>query len=93
MKVIGKPISRWQIDMLVMESMKKQSLYSKKSFAVQPVPRYIDQLESIAQLYLRMHKKSAAKQSYKRELQLLKEEWAQEDSADVQRVKALIKKV
>ena len=39
-----------------------------------------------------MHKKSAAKQSYKRELQLLKEEWAQEDSADVQRVKALIKK-
>lgn len=65
----------------------------EKSFAVQPVPRYIDQLESIAQLYLRMHKKSAAKQSYKRELQLLKEEWAQEDSADVQRVKALIKKV
>ena len=64
----------------------------EKSFAVQPVPRYIDQLESIAQLYLRMHKKSAAKQSYKRELQLLKEEWAQEDSADVQRVKALIKK-
>ena len=65
----------------------------EKSFEVQPVPRYIDQLESIAQLYLRMHKKSAAKQSYKRELLLLKEEWAQEDSADVQRVKALIKKV
>ena len=63
------------------------------SFELQPKPRYIDHLESIAQLYLRMHKKSAAKQSYKRELQLLKEEWAQEDSADVQRVKALIKKV
>ena len=64
----------------------------EKSFAVQPVPRYIDQLESIAQLYLRMHKKSAAKQSYKRELQLLKDEWHQDDSADVQRVKALLKK-
>ena len=64
----------------------------EKSFAVQPVPRYIDQLESTAQLYLRMHKKYAAKQSYKRELQLLKDEWDQDDSADVQRVKALLKK-
>ena len=64
----------------------------EKSFDLQPKPRYIDHLESIAQLYLRMYKKNEAKHAYKRELQLLKEEWAQEDSADVQRVKALIKK-
>lgn len=65
----------------------------EKSFELQPKPRYIDHLESIAQLYLRMYKKNEAKHAYKRELQLLKEEWHQEDSADVQRVKALIKKV
>ena len=62
------------------------------SFELQPKPRYIDHLESIAQLYLRMYKKNEAKHAYKRELQLLKEEWYQDDSADVQRVKALLKK-
>ena len=62
------------------------------SFELQPKPRYIDHLESIAQLYLRMYKKNEAKHAYKRELQLLKEEWHQDDSADVQRVKALLKK-
>ena len=62
------------------------------SFGLQPKPRYIDHLESIAQLYLRMYKKNEAKHAYKRELQLLKEEWYQDDSADVQRVKALLKK-
>ena len=64
----------------------------EKSFELQPKPRYIDHLESIAQLYLRMYKKNEAKHAYKRELQLLKEEWHQDDSADVQRVKALLKK-
>ncbi len=64
----------------------------EKSFALQPKPRYIDHLESIAQLYLRMHQNNNAKQAYKRELQLLKEEWQQEDSVDVQRVKALLAK-
>lgn len=64
----------------------------EKSFELQPKPRYIDHLESIAQLYLRMYKKNEAKHAYKRELQLLKEEWYQDDSADVQRVKALLKK-
>ena len=63
-----------------------------KSFELQPKPRYIDQLESIAQLYLRMHQKNEAKHAYKRELELLKEEWHQDDSADVQRVKALLAK-
>ncbi len=62
------------------------------SFELQPKPRYIDHLESIAQLYLRMYKKNEAKHAYKRELQLLKEEWYQDDSADVQRVNALLKK-
>ena len=62
------------------------------SFELQPKPRYIDHLESIAQLYLRMYKKNEAKHAYKRELQLLKEEWHQDDSADVQRVNALLKK-
>ena len=62
------------------------------SFELQPKPRYIDHLESIAQLYLRMYKKNEARHAYKRELQLLKEEWHQDDSADVQRVKALLKK-
>ena len=62
------------------------------SFELQPKPRYIDHLEAIAQLYLRMYKKNEAKHAYKRELQLLKEEWHQDDSADVQRVKALLKK-
>ena len=62
------------------------------SFELQPKPRYIDHLESIAQLYLRMYKKNEAKHAYKRELQLLKEEWHQDDSADVQRVKALLTK-
>lgn len=62
------------------------------SFELQPKPRYIDHLESIAQLYLRMYKKNEAKHAYKRELQLLKEEWQQDDSADVQRVKALLAK-
>ena len=64
----------------------------EKSFELQPKPRYIDHLESIAQLYLRMYKKNEAKHAYKRELQLLKEEWHQDDSADVQRVKALLTK-
>ena len=64
----------------------------EKSFELQPKPRYIDHLESIAQLYLRMYKKNEAKHAYKRELQLLKDEWHQDDSADVQRVKALLKK-
>ena len=64
----------------------------EKSFELQPKPRYIDHLESIAQLYLRMYKKNEAKHAYKRELQLLKEEWQQDDSADVQRVKALLAK-
>ncbi len=58
----------------------------------QPKPRSIDHLESIAQLYLRMYKKNEAIHAYKRELQLLKEEWHQDDSADVQRVKALLTK-
>lgn len=62
------------------------------SFELQPKPRYIDHLEAIAQLYLRMYKKNEARHAYKRELQLLKEEWYQDDSADVQRVKALLKK-
>ena len=62
------------------------------SFELQPKPRYIDHLEAIAQLYLRMYKKNEVKHAYKRELQLLKEEWHQDDSADVQRVKALIAK-
>ena len=62
------------------------------SFELQPKPRYIDHLESIAQLYLRMYKKNEAIHAYKRELQLLKEEWHQDDSADVQRVKALLTK-
>ena len=39
-----------------------------------------------------MYKKNEAKHAYKRELQLLKEEWQQDDSADVQRVKALLAK-
>ena len=39
-----------------------------------------------------MHQNNNAKQAYKRELQLLKEEWQQEDSADAQRVKALLAK-
>lgn len=64
----------------------------KISFELQPKPRYIDHLESIAQLYLRMYKKNEAIHAYKRELQLLKEEWHQDDSADVQRVKALLTK-
>ena len=64
----------------------------EKSFELQPKPRYIDHLESIAQLYLRMYKKNEAIHAYKRELQLLKEEWHQDDSADVQRVKALLTK-
>ena len=64
----------------------------EKSFDLQPKPRYIDHLESIAQLYLRMYKKNEAKHAYKRELQLLKEDWQQDDSADVQRVKALLAK-
>ena len=62
------------------------------SFELQPKPRYIDHLESIAQLYLRMYKKNEAIHAYKREVQLLKEEWHQDDSADVQRVKALLTK-
>ena len=73
------------------EYIKAISLF-EKSFELQPKPRYIDHLESIAQLYLRMYKKNEAKHAYKRELQLLKEEWHQDDSADVQRVKALLKK-
>ena len=64
----------------------------EKSFELQPKPRYIDHLESNAQLYLRMYKKNEAIHAYKRELQLLKEEWHQDDSADVQRVKALLTK-
>ena len=64
----------------------------EKSFELQLKPRYIDHLESIAQLYLRMYKKNEAIHAYKRELQLLKEEWHQDDSADVQRVKALLTK-
>ena len=71
---------------------KKAITLFEKSFELQPKPRYIDHLESIAQLYLRMYKKNEAKHAYKRELQLLKEEWYQDDSADVQRVKALLKK-
>ncbi|MCI5723902.1 MAG: helix-turn-helix domain-containing protein [Erysipelotrichaceae bacterium] len=64
----------------------------EKSFTLQASPRYVDSLESIAQLYLRLNNFSAAKQSYKRVLQLLKDEWHQEDSSDVQRIRALIAK-
>ena len=71
---------------------KKAIALFEKSFELQPKPRYIDHLEAIAQLYLRMYKKNEAKHAYKRELQLLKDEWHQDDSADVQRVKALLKK-
>ena len=88
----------WQAYFLVAGRYASHGEYEKaislfeKSFALQPKPRYIDHLESIAQLYLRMHQNNNAKQAYKRELQLLKEEWQQEDSADVQRVKALLAK-
>ncbi len=88
----------WQAYFLVAGRYASRGEYEKaialfeKSFDLQPKPRYIDHLESIAQLYLRMYKKNEAKHAYKRELQLLKEEWQQDDSADVQRVKALLAK-
>ena len=88
----------WQAYFLVAGRYASHGEYEKaitlfeKSFELQPKPRYIDHLESIAQLYLRMYKKNEAKHAYKRELQLLKEEWHQDDSADVQRVKALLTK-
>ena len=88
----------WQAYFLVAGRYASRGEYEKaialfeKSFDLQPKPRYIDHLESIAQLYLRMYKKNEAKHAYKRELQLLKDEWQQDDSADVQRVKALLAK-
>ena len=88
----------WQAYFLVAGRYASHGEYEKaitlfeKSFELQPKPRYIDHLESIAQLYLRMYKKNEAIHAYKRELQLLKEEWHQDDSADVQRVKALLTK-
>ena len=88
----------WQAYFLVAGRYASRGEYEKaialfeKSFDLQPKPRYIDHLESIAQLHLRMYKKNEAKHAYKRELQLLKEEWQQDDSADVQRVKALLAK-
>ena len=88
----------WQAYFLVAGRYASHGEYEKaitlfeKSFELQPKPRYIDHLESIAQLYLRMYKKNEANHAYKRELQLLKEEWHQDDSADVQRVKALLTK-
>ena len=88
----------WQAYFLVAGRYASHGEYEKaitlfeKSYELQPKPRYIDHLESIAQLYLRMYKKNEAKHAYKRELQLLKEEWHQDDSADVQRVKALLTK-
>lgn len=88
----------WQAYFLVAGRYASHGEYEKaitlfeKSFELQPKPRYIDHLESIAQLYLRLYKKNEAKHAYKRELQLLKEEWHQDDSADVQRVKALLTK-
>lgn len=88
----------WQAYFLVAGRYASHSEYEKAislfeiSFELQPKPRYIDHLESIAQLYLRMYKKNEAIHAYKRELQLLKEEWHQDDSADVQRVKALLTK-
>ncbi len=88
----------WQAYFLVAGRYASRGEYEKaialfeKSFDLQPKPRYIDHLESIAQLYLRMYKKNEANHAYKRELQLLKEEWQQDDSADVQRVKALLAK-
>ena len=88
----------WQAYFLVAGRYASHGEYEKaitlfeKSFELQPKPRYIDHLESIAQLYLRMYKKNEAIHAYKRELQLLKDEWHQDDSADVQRVKALLAK-
>lgn len=88
----------WQAYFLVAGRYASHGEYEKaitlfeKSYELQPKPRYIDHLESIAQLYLRMYKKNEAIHAYKRELQLLKEEWHQDDSADVQRVKALLTK-
>ena len=88
----------WQAYFLVAGRYASRGEYEKaialfeKSFDLQPKPRYIDHLESIAQLHLRMYKNNEAKHAYKRELQLLKEEWQQDDSADVQRVKALLAK-
>ena len=88
----------WQAYFLVAGRYASHGEYEKaitlfeKSFELQPKPRYIDHLESIAQLYLRMYKKNEAIHAYKRELQLLKEEWHQDDSADVQRVKVLLTK-
>ena len=47
----------------------------EKSFAVEEKPRYVDSLESIAQLNIRLGNKNGAIEAYKRELTLLKEEW------------------
>ena len=88
----------WQAYFLVAGRYASHGEYEKaitlfeESYELQPKPRYIDHLEFIAQLYLRIYKKNEAKYAYKRELQLLKKEWHQDDSADVQRVKAQLTK-
>lgn len=49
--------------------------YYEKSFEVAPKPRYTDMLASIAYLYLCLKDNKKASQTFKRELQLLKDEW------------------
>lgn len=65
----------------------------EKSFALEEKPRYIDSLESIAQLYLKIGKRSEAVEAYKREIALLAEEWNTSFGESVDRIKREIEKI
>lgn len=55
--------------------MRKQSAITKRALEIQPVPKYVDALESIAQICEREEKNEEAIQALEEELVILKEQW------------------
>lgn len=49
--------------------------YYQLSFEHEPIPRYVDALEAIAQLYLLLDDKQSAILTYQKHIKVLKEEW------------------
>ncbi|MBE6108055.1 MAG: helix-turn-helix domain-containing protein [Erysipelotrichaceae bacterium] len=67
--------------------------YYKRAFDRMPKPRYIDFLESIAQLYVHIGDKEKAISSYQQEIQLLKDEWDVTSGESIDRLIELIEKI
>ena len=66
-----------------MNTLKRQSRCGKRHSTACPKPRYTDSFEAMAQCYVRMGDHESAVEYYKKELELLREDWGLKYGAEV----------